>query len=191
VSAEHDKKFFDTFMLVVGILLAITAGLYVLSRSVGAGTQEQQVLNDPFLTAAVLERIQPVRKLAVAGKDNSGLTPAAPAQPMAPAQQAGGSSSGEAASTSAAATAGKGMSGEEAYAAACVVCHGSGVGGAPKIGDAAAWGPRIAQGKAVLHEHALLGYQGTAGFMPAKGGRADLTDQSVIAAVDHMVTNSK
>jgi cytochrome c5 len=38
----------------------------------------------------------------------------------------------------------------------------------------------------LLHEHAVLGYQGKAGFMPAKGGRADLTDQSVIATVDHM-----
>lgn len=181
MSAEHDKKFFDTFMRVVGILLVVTAGLYVLSRSVGAGTQEQQMRSDPFLTAAVLDRIQPVRKLAVAGKDNSAIVPA---QPL-------GGSAGEGPSTSAAGTAAKDMSGEEVFAAACVVCHGAGVAGAPKIGDAAAWAPRIAQGQAVLNEHALLGYQGKAGFMPAKGARADLTDQSVIAAVDHMVRNSK
>jgi cytochrome c5 len=181
VSAEHDKKFFDTFMLVVGILLAVTAGLYVLSRGMGASTQEQEMLSDPFLTAAVNERIQPVRKLAVAGKDNSGLAPAQPA--VGPP--------GEGASTSAAGTAAKDMSGEEVFAAACVVCHGSGVAGAPKMGDAAAWAPRIAQGRAVLNEHAILGYQGKAGVMPAKGARADLSDQSVIAAVDHMIKNSK
>jgi cytochrome c5 len=181
VTAAHDKKFVDTFMLVLGILVAVTAGLYVLARNVAARTQEAQVLNDPFLTAAVSERIRPVRKLAVAGKDNSALAPAQPA----------GGASGEGPSTAATGTAGKQMSGEEVFAAACVVCHGSGVAGAPKMGDAAAWGPRIAQGQAVLNEHALQGFQGKAGFMPAKGGRPDLSDQSVISAVDHMVSNSK
>lgn len=181
VSAAHDKKFFDTFMLVLGILFAITVGLYVLSRSVSARTQEQHVLADPLVKAAVNERIQPVRKLAVAGKDNSALAP--------PAQSGGEGGSGAAAG--AAAGGGKDMTGEEVFAMACVVCHGSGVAGAPKFGDAAAWAPRIAQGQAVLHQHALQGFQGKAGFMPPKGGRTDLSDQSVINAVDHMVAKSK
>jgi cytochrome c5 len=175
VSAEHDKKFFDTFMLVLGILLAVTAGLYVLARGVAARTQEEQVLTDPFVKAAVLERIQPVRKLAVAGKDNSAL---------APPQQ--NSSAGAGPSEAA-----KDLKGEEVFAMACVACHGSGVAGAPKFGDTSAWAPRIAQGSSVLHQHALQGFQGKAGFMPPKGGRIDLTDQSIINAVDHMVSNSK
>jgi cytochrome c5 len=184
VSAAHDKKFFDTFMLVLGILVAITAGIYVLSRSVAARTQEQHVLTDPLVTAAVSARIQPVGKLAVAGKDNSGLA--------APQQSAAGGSPGEGPSAPAAGgSGGKDLSGQEVFAMACVVCHGSGVAGAPKLGDAAAWKARIAQGETVLHQHALQGYQGTAGFMPPKGGRTDLSDQSVINAVDHMVSNSK
>jgi cytochrome c5 len=175
VSAAHDKKFFDTFMMVLGILVAITVGIYILSRSVSARTQEQHVLADPLVTAAVAERIQPVRKLAVAGKDNSALAPP-------------GGAAGESASAPAPA---QDMSGQEVFAMACVVCHGSGVAGAPKLGDAANWAPRIAQGQAVLRQHALQGYQGKDGFMPPKGGRTDLSDQSVINAVDHMVQNSK
>ena len=51
--------------------------------------------------------------------------------------------------------------------------------------------PRIAKGKEVLYEHALKGYQGSSGVMPAKGGRADLSDDLVKAAVDHMVDLAK
>lgn len=81
--------------------------------------------------------------------------------------------------------------GREVYGAACEVCHGSGVAGAPKLGDAAAWATRIAQGSASLRQRALNGYQGKDGFMPAKGGRIDLSDQAVIEAVDYIVANSK
>ena len=68
-----------------------------------------------------------------------------------------------------------------------MACHGAGIAGAPKFGDKAAWAERVAQGADTLHKHALGGYQGKAGFMPPKGGRTDLTDQSVINAVDYMV----
>ena len=180
MSAAHDKKFFDTFMLVLGILVAITAGIYVLARGVASRTQEMHVLADPMMRAAVSERIQPVRKLAVAGQDNSALVASTPT----PEAGAGAGPTAEGGG-------GKDMAGEEVFAAACVACHGSGLAGAPKMGDAAAWAPRIAKGAATLHKHAIEGFQGQAGFMPAKGGRADFSDQSIINAVDHMVSNSK
>jgi len=60
--------------------------------------------------------------------------------------------------------------GKKVYDTACVACHGTGVAGAPKFGDKAAWQARIAQGANVLHDHALKGFQGKAGVMPAKGG---------------------
>ena len=63
--------------------------------------------------------------------------------------------------------------------------------GAPKTGDKAAWETRVAQGDDTLHKHAIEGYQGKAGFMPPKGGRTDLSDQSVINAVDFMVAAAK
>jgi cytochrome c5 len=83
------------------------------------------------------------------------------------------------------------LTGEQVYNAACLACHGAGVGGAPKFGDAGAWGPRVAQGKATLTQHALQGYQGKAGYMPPKGGRVDLSDDEIIAAVDFMVVQSR
>lgn len=69
----------------------------------------------------------------------------------------------------------------------CKMCHGTGMMGAPKIGDKAAWAPRIAQGEATLVEHAIKGFKG----MPAKGGKASLSDDDVKAAVAHMVEASK
>lgn len=173
MTAATDKKFFDTFMLVLGILIAVAILLYVLSRIVASATQEQNLAQDPALQAAINERITPVAKVAVAGQDNSALGPA-------PTQQAGGAPAQQQA-----------LSGEEVYNSACVACHGAGIAGAPKFGDAAAWAPRIAKGTDTLHKHALEGFQGETGFMPPKGGRVDLSDESVINAVDYMVSNSK
>ncbi len=172
MSAEHDKKFFDTFMLVLGVLVAIAIGIYILAKVISANTQEKHVLADPAVKAAVAERIAPVGKIAVAGQDNSALAPTQPAGQAAAAPAAD-------------------MSGEEVYNMACVACHGAGVAGAPKHGDAAAWKARIAKGADTLHKHAIEGFQGDAGFMPPKGGRVDLSDQSVINAVDYMVAGSK
>lgn len=80
--------------------------------------------------------------------------------------------------------------GQETYASACFACHTTGVAGSPKLGDADAWAPRIAQGMEVLNKHAIEGYQGSAGVMPAKGGRMDLSDEAVAAAVAYMVEKS-
>jgi len=169
VSAEHDRKFFDTFMLVLGILIGIAILLYVLARIIASGTQEQHVITDPVNQAVVAERIAPVAKVAVAGQDNSAL---------APVQQAAAAPAAE-------------LGGEEVFNMACMACHGAGVAGAPKYGDKAAWAPRIAKGADTLHKHALEGFQGTAGFMPPKGGRVDLADKSILNAVDYMVAGSK
>jgi cytochrome c5 len=86
-----------------------------------------------------------------------------------------------------AAVAAKPKSGEEVYNGACVACHGAGIAGAPKTGDKAAWGTRIAQGAATLYEHAIKGYKG----MPAKGGQTALSDDEVKAAVDYQVAKAK
>ncbi len=77
--------------------------------------------------------------------------------------------------------------GQKVYQQACFACHGTGAAGAPKLGDKAAWKPRIAQGKEVLYKSAIEGK----GAMPPKGGRADLSDADVKAAVDYMVAQSK
>lgn len=81
--------------------------------------------------------------------------------------------------------------GEGIYKAGCAACHSAGIAGAPKSGDKAAWAPRIAQGKPTLYEHAIKGYIGKAGAMPAKGGNSALADADVKAAVDYMVALNK
>ena len=73
----------------------------------------------------------------------------------------------------------------------CMACHNSGVAGSPKIGDKDAWADRIAQGMDLLYEHAIVGFQGTAGYMPPKGGFAHLSDDDVKLAVDYMVEQAQ
>jgi cytochrome c5 len=169
VSAEHDRKFFDTFMLVLGILLGITIVLIILARFIAANSTSQFKAADPVLQREIAARIEPVAKVAVAGQDNSALAPEAAAP----------------------AVAAEDLPGETVYNQACVACHGAGIAGAPKLGDKAAWAARIAQGADTLHTHALQGFQGKGGYMPPKGGRTDLSDQSVINAVDYMVSASQ
>jgi cytochrome c5 len=74
------------------------------------------------------------------------------------------------------------QTGEAVYGVTCVACHGSGAAGAPKFGDAGAWGPRIAQGYDTLVQHAVQGIRA----MPAKGGNPDLDDVEVARAVVYM-----
>ena len=78
------------------------------------------------------------------------------------------------------------LTGGQVFAQVCKTCHETGLAGAPKAGDKAAWGPRIAHGEKVLLQHALAGFHGKAGVMPAKGGNPDLTDDEVHRAVVYM-----
>lgn len=81
--------------------------------------------------------------------------------------------------------------GKTIYGKTCAMCHAAGVAGAPKPGDKADWAPRIAQGTELLYKHAIEGFSGAKGMMPARGGGATLKDEEVKAAVDHMVALSK
>lgn len=82
-------------------------------------------------------------------------------------------------------------SGESIYKIKCIACHGSGVAGAPKLGDKAAWAARIAQGDAALTQHAIEGFKGKTGVMPAKGGFVSLSDEEIASTVEYMVSQSK
>ncbi len=96
-----------------------------------------------------------------------------------------------AAAAPAASAATAGDKGKATFDTTCSACHATGAAGAPKAGDKGAWGPRIAQGKDALYKHALGGFQGKSGVMPAKGGNAGLADADVKAAVDYMVGLAK
>lgn len=76
--------------------------------------------------------------------------------------------------------------GEAVVKAQCIKCHGSGVGGAPKLGDRAAWVERVKPGIDVLVRSAMNGHGG----MPARGGMASLTDPELKNAVTYLVTTS-
>jgi cytochrome c5 len=169
--SKQDSHFFNNFSLVLGILFAVTLGLFAFARHVGAEHQGKQVTVDPRYLESVEERLQPVARVAVAGQDNSALKieSAGPDLPVAalPAD------------------------GTAAYEAACAACHGAGIAGAPKVGDKAAWAPRIAQGKDTLYKHAIVGFNGKTGVMPAKGGRADWPDDLIKQAVDHILAQTQ
>lgn len=82
---------------------------------------------------------------------------------------------------------GKPRTGEMVYNTVCKACHEAGVAGAPKTGDKAAWGPRIATGLAALLKSASDGKNA----MPPKGGAADLTDAELKAAVEYLTGKAK
>jgi len=119
---------------------------------------------------AIVERIKPVGSVCVDGGDGCPTESSASSAvaSSAPAESAG-------------------RSGEAVYTAACFACHGTGAAGAPKLGDVAAWQPRIAQGEDVLFDHAWNGFN----VMPPKGGCAACTEDEIKAAVEHMVSNSQ
>ena len=121
--------------------------------------------------AVVDEVLEPLR-VAVAGKDNSALKIEAPAQIETIALAVP-------------------KDGAALYDAVCKTCHATGLVGSPKFADHAAWAPRIAKGKALLYDHALKGYTGTAGAMPAKGGRTDLSDELIRQGVDYLVSKAQ
>lgn len=77
--------------------------------------------------------------------------------------------------------------GKDVYEKTCNVCHASGVGGAPKLSDKAAWAPRIGQGSAVLVATVVKGK----GAMPPKAGNAALSEADIKLAVEYMVSQAK
>lgn len=162
-----DREFLKFFSGLIGALVALTVILIIVANMIAgnSGRPSAQAADEK----AVAQRIKPVGEVVVAGSSGSPVMDA-----LIPAANA--------------ASADKGKS---VYDTTCFACHGAGVAGAPKLGDKAEWGPRIAQGKDKLYEHAIKGFQGKKGFMPAKGGNAALPDADVKAAVDYMVTKAK
>ena len=77
--------------------------------------------------------------------------------------------------------------GKALYDQACTVCHAAGVANAPKFGDKAAWGPRIATGIDALTQSVIKGK----GAMPPKGTAMAASDADLKAAVAYMVGAAK
>jgi cytochrome c5 len=158
-AGDNSASAFTVVMLSLVALTFLIAGIAVFA--VGAMRPAKV---DPSVAALANERIKPVGEVQIGG-------PGAPAGGMA---------------ATAAADAGP-VDGAAVYQQACFSCHASGVAGAPKLGSAEDWTPRIAQGIEVLHQHSLQGIRA----MPPKGGFMNLSDAQVQAAVDYMVEQVK
>lgn len=81
--------------------------------------------------------------------------------------------------------------GEKIYGQYCSLCHKSGMGGAPVVGEVSDWQGRAAAGMVTLKKRAIDGYTGRYGFMPPKGGFTHLTDQEIEAVVEYMMDSSQ
>lgn len=166
VIAKRDQQFFDAFLILIGVFVGIIAGVILLGHLVGEGESAEGAAGAE--QSAIEERIRPVGRVALIGDPSLAAAPApAAAAPTAQANAA--------------------LSGAEVYDQVCSVCHAAGLTGAPMLTDAAAWEPRIAQGRDVMREHVLNGFQGQTGVMPPKGGRVDLSDEQVVAAMQYML----
>ena len=104
---------------------------------------------------------------------------------------AGGSEINKEKNVTKVALSGEAIAGKGVYDKACQTCHNAGIAGAPKTGDKSAWIDRIGQGMDALNNHAINGYQGADGVMPAKGGNMSLSDGDVMNAVAFMVESSR
>jgi cytochrome c5 len=168
---SRDQKFFDVYSLVIGVLAAFAIAILVLALKMADLTQGVYTRDAAEYQAAVNERIAPIGQVYLSGEHHEAAAPkaetAATPEPVAAA-----------------------LSGPQVYNEACIACHGAGIGGAPILGDAAAWEARIAQGADILGDHAINGYTGSAGYMPPKGGRMDLSDEEIIEAVTYMIDES-
>lgn len=163
---SSDRHFFNSFSLILGALIVFAIVLFVVARTIGRETQGQDVLLDPMRLKHIQKNIEPFAHVAVAGQDNAALAILAP-KSGAPAADVP-------------------TTGEQAYTKVCSACHLLGINGAPKVGDHAAWGPRIAQGKEALYSHVIAGK----GNMPARAGTT-WPDATIHMAVDYMVSLNK
>lgn len=166
-----DREFLKSFAGLVGALVALTVVLFVVAQIIGGKTDKHETATAD--AKAVAERIKPVGEVTVGA-----VSPASPNPVMEAILPSANAADAD-------------DKGKKTYDATCGVCHGAGVAGAPKLGDKAAWAPRIAQGNDTLYTHAIKGFQGKVGMMPAKGGNASLKDEDVKAGVDYMVGKAK
>ena len=169
---RNDRSFLKNFTQIVVVLLALTGVLIVFAVKL-ANRQPQEI--NPVRESQIESRIQPLA--AVYAGDTGAAAMAAAAEAAAAAASTQVAYDGS-------------LDGELIYNNLCGACHGSGAGGAPKL-ERAAWSARLAQGRDTLVRHAIEGYQGEAGLMPARGGNPALSDEQVAASVEWMLESLK
>jgi cytochrome c5 len=185
--SSKQEDFTRVFIWVLAGLVLFTIVVILVARSVGLDEN-----SGPMTDKDIDERTKPYSTVRVAGSDEGSTDKAEPA--AAPAQPAAEASKPEpmpamteaAEAAPEAQAAASAIDGEALYGA-CAACHATGAAGAPVLGDAAAWGPRIAGGVDALVSSVMNGK----GAMPPKGGRMDLDQNQVQAIVEYMVSQSQ
>ena len=169
---ERDRKSLDAFSMLALALAAIAVLIVVLAIVMPDLTLRLFAADAKDVQATADERIRPMSQYYLPGEEHGAPEPVVEhAEPVTPVATL--------------------LTGPQVYNEACIACHGTGIGGAPKVGDVGTWAPRIVQGIAVLREHAINGYQGSTGYMPPKGARVDLSDKEINHAVDYMIAESR
>lgn len=161
----NDNQFATTIMTILGVLIALTIIILVISNILTSTDYSK----DSLVQGNIEDRIQPVGTLAIAGVTTLNASE-------------GNDTNVDTILASADST----KSADDLYTA-CAACHNAGVLNAPKLGDKASWGPRLAKGVDALYSNAINGI----GTMPAKGGRADYSDDDIKKVVDYMLESVK
>lgn len=156
--SHQDRVFFGNFAAVLGFLIVFAVVIYFIAQAVVGG--EDAAGENAMLTQAVNENIKPVGTVVVGEEGAAATADAAAAAPR---------------------------SGDEVFNSTCMACHATGAAGAPKVGDKAAWAPRIAQGMDTLLQNAINGIRA----MPPRGTCANCSDDDLKAAVTYMVEQSQ
>lgn len=164
--SEQDRIFLKNFALVLAGLMVFTLVIIVIAWNLNDLANRPP---DPSRDAIIAQRVAPVGDVYTGGDDPSARPQPLAAAPPPPKAPFGGS-----------------LDGGLIYAEVCAACHTQGVAGAPRL-VASAWEERLAKGTDTLVRHAIEGYQGSAGYMPPRGGRTDLTDAQVRASVEWMI----
>lgn len=171
---EHSPLIKTPRQLVIVILMAFLVpilGIVLLVQLITGGMDVDRA-SLAMTEQAIAARLKPVGEVVI--RDANSPAPIAAVTSDSPIAAPG-------------AAAGDASDGEKVYKSVCTACHGTGIAGAPKVGDKAVWKARIAQGGDTLYTHAIKGIR----MMPPKGGATSASDADVKAAVDYMVAHSR
>jgi len=164
---SHDREFFTTFFSIMGGLAVFAVILVIIALNL---TSE---VSDYKPDEIVVENIKPVGEVYIAGESEPPASAAVPAAEVVATAENGAAATPK--------------SGEEVYNSNCVACHATGAAGAPKIGDAAAWAPRIAAGMDALLANATNGLNA----MPPKGLCMSCSQAELQGAIDYIISQSQ
>lgn len=170
---KTDVVFLKRFAMLIAFLMGLCVLLIAIAAHIYGNHPSPE---NPARAKIADERLAPVGAVYAGDTGRAAIEAAAAAAKAAAASQVayGGT-----------------MDGKAIFGQLCHACHETGAGGSPVLTDKANWVPRLAQGEDTLLKHAIEGFTGSAGMMPAKGGNPALSDEQVKATVEWMMTQVK